>query len=63
MSQPLRRGAMVETEGTRAGGGTHPPANNITLQLDQNLIAEPDPRPGREDARTVPSAGRRPRAP
>ena len=32
------------------GGGAQPPANNITLQLDPNLIVEPDPRPGREDA-------------
>ena len=32
------------------GGGTQPPANTITLQLDPNLIVEPDPRPGKEDA-------------
>jgi hypothetical protein len=32
------------------GGGTQPPANNITLQFDQNLYAVPDTRPGREDA-------------
>jgi hypothetical protein len=31
------------------GGGTSPPANSITLQLDQNLISQPDSRPGKQD--------------
>ncbi len=31
------------------GGGSSPPANSITLQLDQNLISQPDSRPGFQD--------------
>jgi hypothetical protein len=31
------------------GGGTSPPANSISLQLDQNLFAEQDTRPGKRD--------------
>ena len=30
------------------GGGTHPPANHISLQLDPNLVAQGDTRPGRQ---------------
>ena len=41
-----------EIETTRhlfVGGGASPPANSITLQLDQNLIAGPDSREGKSD--------------
>jgi hypothetical protein len=31
------------------GGGTNPPANSISLQLDQNLIPQQDSRPGKQD--------------
>lgn len=31
------------------GGGSSPPANSITLQLDQNLITQPDSRRGRSN--------------
>jgi hypothetical protein len=31
------------------GGGASPPANSISLQLDQNLFAEQDARPGKQD--------------
>ena len=31
------------------GGGTAPPANSISLQLDQNLISQQDTRPGKQD--------------
>ena len=31
------------------GGGTSPPANSISLQLDQNLIAQQDSRPGKQN--------------
>jgi len=31
------------------GGGTSPPANSISLQLDQNLFALQDTRPGKKD--------------
>jgi hypothetical protein len=31
------------------GGGTSPPANSVSLQLDQNLFALQDTRPGKKD--------------
>lgn len=46
----LRRIDEVETaRHLFVGGGTSPPANNITLQLDQNLIPQPDDRAGKQD--------------